>query len=138
MPRIRELFQHGFIAAEDIYQGDVTLTISSVTKESVPTPPSYQPMDAVTVAFVETEEREKKTGRKAQKMVLNRTNAKTIAKLYGPEVNEWVGKRITLYATTCKLGRDTVPCIRVRAEVPPPKQAKNQAPQPQPENEPQQ
>lgn len=139
MPRVRELFPSGFIAAEDLYNGDATLTISHVTQEGVPTPPSYKPVKSVTVAFAEMVAREKKTGRPPQKLKLNRTNAKTIAKLYGAEVTEWVGKRVTLYATTCKLGKDTVPCIRIRDAVPPPakKQAKNQAqPPPEPENEP--
>jgi hypothetical protein len=116
MPRIRELFPVGFLAAEDLENAaEVTLTIASVKSEGVPTPPSYKEQPKVTVSFKELEARERKTGRKAQKLCLNRTNAKTIAKLYGNEVNDWTGKRITLFATTCKLGRETVPCIRVRA-----------------------
>ena len=31
-------------------------------------------------------------------LVLNKTNAKIISRLYGPETNAWTGQRITLYA----------------------------------------
>ena len=41
-------------------------------------------------------------------MILNRTNCKTIAKLHGsPEVEDWVGKKIQIYATTTKVAGET-------------------------------
>ncbi len=49
--------------------------------------------------------------------ILNATNSKTIAKLYGPYIEDWAGKRITLYASTTKMGGDTVECLRVRPQV---------------------
>jgi hypothetical protein len=48
----------------------------------------------------------------------NVTNARTIAGMYGSHVQEWVGKRITLFATTTEFGRDTVECIRIRPTIP--------------------
>jgi hypothetical protein len=50
--------------------------------------------------------------------VLNRTNAKRIAKLYGPDTDKWLGKPITLYPSECDFGDETVPCLRVRPEAP--------------------
>lgn len=51
-------------------------------------------------------------------IVCNVTNAKAIAGMYGPDVREWVGKRITLYPTTTSFGGQTVDCIRVRPTPP--------------------
>ncbi len=51
-------------------------------------------------------------------LVLNRTNLKRIVALYGHETDEWAGKRITLYPSEADFGGRTVPCLRVREEVP--------------------
>lgn len=52
-------------------------------------------------------------------MILNATNCKTIAKLYGtPYVEEWEGKRIQVYATTTKLAGEQVECLRIKNKVP--------------------
>jgi hypothetical protein len=48
-------------------------------------------------------------------LVLNKTNAKVLALMYGNKMDLWVGKPVTLFATTCKaFGSDNTPCIRVR------------------------
>lgn len=47
-------------------------------------------------------------------LILNVTNSKSIAKLYGPYIEEWSGKQITLYASTTKAFGDIVECLRVR------------------------
>lgn len=52
-------------------------------------------------------------------MILNATNGKTIEKLYGAYIEDWAGQRITLYASTTKMGSDIVECLRIRAKVPP-------------------
>lgn len=62
-----------------------------------------------------------------KKFALNKTNGKTIAQLYGNDTRAWVGKAITLYATTTTFGRETVDCVRVRPVVPQPKQRAPQA-----------
>lgn len=49
--------------------------------------------------------------------ILNATNSKSIAKLYGPFIEDWAGKKITLYASTAKLAGDTVECLRIRPKV---------------------
>ena len=50
-------------------------------------------------------------------MILNVTNSKSIAKLYGPFIEDWAGKRITLFASTTRLAGETVECLRVRPKV---------------------
>lgn len=51
-------------------------------------------------------------------LLLNKTNAKTIARLYGNKPGEWAGKMITLYPSVTSVGGEDVDCIRVRNEVP--------------------
>lgn len=57
---------------------------------------------------------------KGQKpFIINRTNAKMITKLYGtPYIEDWAGKKITLYPTTTKVAGDVVDCLRIRPAIP--------------------
>jgi hypothetical protein len=55
---------------------------------------------------------------KGQKpMILNVTNSKSIHKLYGPFIEDWAGKQITLFASTAKMGGEMVECLRIRPTV---------------------
>lgn len=47
-------------------------------------------------------------------MVLNKTNSRTIAGLYGPDTDKWKTKKIELYRSEASFQGKTVPCIRVR------------------------
>jgi transcriptional regulator of met regulon len=51
-------------------------------------------------------------------LILNVTNSKSIAKLYGSYIEDWSGKQITLYASMTKLAGDMVECLRIRPSVP--------------------
>ena len=51
-------------------------------------------------------------------LILNVTNSKSIHKLYGPFIEDWAGKQITLFASTTKLGSEMVECLRIRPNVP--------------------
>lgn len=57
---------------------------------------------------------------KGQKpFIINRTNAKTITKIYGsPYIEDWIGKTITLFPTTTKVAGEVVECLRVRPVIP--------------------
>ena len=47
-------------------------------------------------------------------LVLNRTNADTIAELYGNKPSEWAGKRVVLMVAETQLKGKPVNCIRLR------------------------
>jgi len=47
-------------------------------------------------------------------LVLNKTNANTIAEAYGDESENWSGKEIVVFASTTDLRGQQVACIRVR------------------------
>ncbi len=57
---------------------------------------------------------------KGQKpFIVNRTNAKIITKIHSsPYIQDWEGKKITLYPTTTKVAGETVECLRVRPIAP--------------------
>jgi hypothetical protein len=55
----------------------------------------------------------------APPMVLNITNSRTIASLYGERYDEWIGKSIQIYATMVKgFGGGQVMGLRVREAIP--------------------
>lgn len=59
-----------------------------------------------------------KESQSGKPLALNATNSKAIAKLYGNEIEEWIGKRITIYPTVTEMNGESVECIRVRPRVP--------------------
>lgn len=57
--------------------------------------------------------------REFKPMILNRTNCKTIQKIYGtPYVEEWTGKTIQIFASETKLKGEAVECLRIRPQSP--------------------
>lgn len=55
-----------------------------------------------------------------KRLIANITNCKTIAALYGDEIEGWIGKRVTLYrSVTATQDGGTSKCIRIRNVAPP-------------------
>ncbi len=103
----RGMFDREYLGAWDVAGRDYTLEISRVVVAELTSEGNRKTRKPV-VYFKD-----------AQKgLALNKTNARTIAGLYGNDTRAWLGKRITLFATTTTFGRDTVECIRIRPEVP--------------------
>jgi hypothetical protein len=121
MPHWRLLIPTRYVSFADLRGRDVVATIESVSREEM----------------VEKDKKTKKT-RKVKRavvrfvgeekgMVLKATNAGTIVDLYGTETENWIGKQITLFPTTCSaFGKSGVECVRIRPEVPPPPKSRNQ------------
>jgi hypothetical protein len=55
-----------------------------------------------------------------KRFVCNTTNAETIESLYGPDIEGWIGKRVTLYQADVRnpKGSGTIKGIRVQAKRP--------------------
>lgn len=53
-----------------------------------------------------------------KKLALNKTNTRTIIKLYGKATEAWVGKFVTLFVTTTQYENETRDCIRIKPTVP--------------------
>lgn len=104
----RLLFPSNHICAADLRGSDVTVLVDRLEHQELRVEGGRK--ETKLVLFMRTP----KGTPLGKSFVLNKTNAKTIAGLYGPVVEAWKGKAITVYPTTCKLGRETVECIRVR------------------------
>lgn len=102
----KRLMNPDFIGAYSLNEGeDLTVVIAGVAREIITG--SGGKKEECTVAQL-----------KGQKpFILNSTNQKSIAKLYGPYIEDWAGKPITLFASTTKLAGDTVECLRIRPTV---------------------
>ncbi|MDQ3096795.1 MAG: hypothetical protein M3Q61_01325 [Chloroflexota bacterium] len=100
-----------YLAADELLGRDVTLTISAVSIGELPIEGSSKTEKRPIVTFKE----------RPKQLVLNKTNSKTIARLYGVITKDWLGRAVTLYQDKTKLKGQTVDCIRIRSSVPPAK-----------------
>jgi hypothetical protein len=106
MPDYRSFFDRDYIGAWDLNGKDMTLTIAKCIGGelvAVGGRKSKKP-----IVYFEGKEKG---------FVLNKTNSKLIASLYGNDVAAWAGKQITIYPTQTTMGGETVDCIRVRPAV---------------------
>ena len=103
----KKLMNPEYIGAYWLPEGeDVTVTIDFVIREMITGTGGKK--EECTVAHL-------KNGVKP--FIMNATNSKTIAKLYGNFIEDWAGKKITLFASTTRLAGDTVECLRIRPVV---------------------
>ncbi len=100
----KSLFPSNYLSAEELEDGDKVFTIKSVEMEPVGQEKQEKPV----LNFDGSE----------KGLVLNKTNANVIASLYGSNIEDWVGKAITLYATEVQYQGKTTMGIRVRAKKP--------------------
>lgn len=103
----KQLVDPRYIGAYALPNGeDITVTIEQVQLESVTMMGGKK--EDHTICYI--------AGQKP--MILNVTNSKSIHKLYGPFIEDWAGKQITLFASTAKMSGELVECLRIRPNVP--------------------
>jgi len=91
-----------FIKVADLAGRATALTIAEVVEETVGQGRDAE--DKVVLYFTETD----------KGLVLNSTNANTIADFFGFETGQWLDGKIELFPTTTDFAGKTVECIRVR------------------------
>lgn len=102
----KRLMNPDYIGAYSLNPGeDLTVMIDWVQREQITGTGGKK--EECTVAHLQGE----------KPFILNSTNSKSIAKLYGPFIEDWAGKPITLFATTTKMAGDVVECLRIRPVV---------------------
>lgn len=107
MTHFREHFDSNYIGHWDL-EGDVVVTIDQIRPGTVEGEKGRKDKKAVA-----------KLKEFQKPWVVNVTNCKTIAGIYGAHVEQWIGKRITLYEDTTRNAEGkTVSCIRVRPTAP--------------------
>jgi hypothetical protein len=84
MTTITDLFPSKYLKAADA-EPALTLTIAKVTKETMKNRDGEDEIKPV-ISFTES----------TKSMVLNATNAKVLAELYGETIESWTGQRVTL------------------------------------------
>ena len=108
MPDWRELLDSETIGAWDLKGRDYTLVITKVQSEKIRGTTEKAKRKAL-ISFKGAE----------KKLVAGATILNAIGKLYGRRTEGWIGKPVTLYATTCvSFGESGVPCVRVRPVLP--------------------
>jgi len=103
----KAMFDNEYVGAWDLPAGrDAVVTIAKVEAKIIKS--QRDPVKKPVVYFQGKE----------RPMIFNKTNSKAVAKLYGTDTADWIGKRISLYATTTSAGGEEVECIRVRPQAP--------------------
>jgi hypothetical protein len=107
-PTVGLLFPSEYLSADDLRGQDRNVVIEAIAPRDelkrVDGAKDYKPVVTLRGA--------------KKRWVLNVTNAKTIAKLYGRDARQWIGKPITIYATMVQSFGEMVPAIRVRPDAP--------------------
>ncbi len=91
-----------WLKAEDLGSKEVGVKIEKTSVESVGLPGKEQ--DKLLLTF-----KGKEKG-----LLLNKTNAKVVAKAYGDDYSGWNGCDIILFPTVCEYEGKSVDCIRLR------------------------
>lgn len=106
----KQLVNTDYLGAYALKDGeDMVLTIKTVAQEMVTGTGGKK--ETCTVAHF--------TENGVKPMILNRTNMKSITKLYkSPYIEDWSGKRIQVFQSTTKLAGETVECLRIRDFIP--------------------
>lgn len=113
---IQNAFPSKWLKSGDVEDGDLTLTIKSVQIEDIGQGESQESKPVI--YFEETD----------KGMVLNKTNADTISRLHTPETDNWIGKKISIFATEVDFAGKQTLALRVRMKAPKPTGNSNAAP----------
>lgn len=101
------LFPSKYLCHADLAGADLTLTIGRLEKQELVMKGGGKKTKWI-MAFRDH----------AKELVLNQTNAESIAHMYGIKAEAWIGKRVTFFPTRAKFGKDMVDAIRVREHAP--------------------
>lgn len=94
-----QLFPGRFMKAGEFQGRDVTLTVTNIELEDLPQEKGGDRARGI-ISFRETK----------KKLVLNRTNGECIKGMFGRNVQDWIGKKVTFFPSEW----NGEPCIRVK------------------------
>jgi hypothetical protein len=99
----RKYFTGEYIAAIEFGDKQPTLTISGVKPVKV----EEEGKPTKSKAVITFKERDRP-------WLLNKTNAMCLAGMFGPDTDQWIGKRVTLLAVMVQVGKGREPGIRIK------------------------
>ena len=97
----KEIYRSKFMKADDLNGRSATYTVNGCTAEDVGDDTK------LVLAFSEID----------RPLVLNTTNATTMAELHGPETDGWEGKKVKLVPATTQYQGKLVKCTRISPEM---------------------
>lgn len=103
MSHYKLMYPSEYLQACDLAGKEPSVTIEKVVMEEVPDPQGKKKLKPV-MHFAGAKKR----------FPLPKTCAKFVAERYGNDTEQWVGKKVTLFATTCTAFGNTVECIRFK------------------------
>ena len=104
MPHYKLMYPSEYLNAADLDGKEHRVVIEAVKIEEVPDPNGQKKPKPV-MTFKDRKKR----------MPLPKTCAKVIAAKYGNKTEDWGGKTITIYPTTCLAFGSEFECVRVKA-----------------------
>lgn len=104
--KLSDAFPSNFLKAEDLNNKSVVVVISEVE------------FDKIGKDSTESKKLILSFKGKEKKMVINKTNAKTLEKLYGDDTDLWIGKPIKIVTREVEFQGDVVWALRVSLEKP--------------------
>jgi len=108
MTHWKQNFDYTYTGAYELQPGEEkTVTIQRLTNEDVMSTDGKK-QKCFVAYFVES----------SKPMVLNKTNCKTIEKLYSPDTTQWPNKKITIFAARVKAFGEMVDVLRIRPTIP--------------------
>jgi len=113
MVHYKTLFPSKYVAASDLRDQAVSVVTERLTVEEMPGDGEKRP-----VLYFRGQHKG---------LVVNVTNAKRLAKMFGTDTDAWLGKEITLYPSETDFRGESVPCVRVKVMEQPPSSAQTQA-----------
>lgn len=106
MANVFDSFPSKYLRAADLPDEGQTYMMADVTREPVG---QGDDQESKLILYFDGEKRG---------LVLNKTNATTIAEMYGPDTDDWEGCPITLFPTQTDYQGKQVECIRIRKRKP--------------------
>ena len=103
--KVSEEFSGNYLKAADLAGKSATGTIARVVKEILRDPATHEESNKWVVYFEG----------KQRGLVLNKTNAETLAHLLGDDSAAWIGKRIRLVSARVEMAGKMVDAIRLQA-----------------------
>ena len=104
MDHWKKYFNPNYIGSYAFQPGEEKpVTIASIAYEKHPGPEGEEEEDLI-IHFKEPE----------KPLILNKTNANSIAKLYGDDINQWPGNGIILYVNKIKAFGTLTDAVRIR------------------------
>lgn len=107
--KVSEMYPSKYLKAEEFAEGEVRVYTIKNYEMAEMTNSTKKTENKCVLSFREPG---------AKDLVLNKTNAAAIAKLYGEEADDWIGKKIALSVLEVESFGDVVQAIRVKNKIP--------------------